>query len=184
LDAPLKAELYSVLRQVRVEFGTPILLVTHDLEECFELGEEMMVLYEGKLVQSGSPRQVLERPANLEVAKLLGRFAVFQAEIVDLNPGAGRSLLRIAEAEIAGPCFPGRLHGDRVSLLVRPERVKATPAEAPDALELLRCVEKPSTVWLEFRGGLVAEMSRNDFEKKKHNKKWTIEFPSDSVSIL
>lgn len=36
LDAPLRAEFYDALRQVRADFKTPMLLVTHDLEECFE----------------------------------------------------------------------------------------------------------------------------------------------------
>src|ERR1700690_4118278 len=39
LDAPLRVEFYAALRQVRKEFATPILLVTHDLDECFEVGE-------------------------------------------------------------------------------------------------------------------------------------------------
>ena len=72
LDAPLRAELYALLRQVREEFRTPILLVTHDLDECFELGEEMLVLNNGKLVQKGTPREVLDKPADAEVARLLG----------------------------------------------------------------------------------------------------------------
>src|ERR1700682_1020494 len=37
LDAPLRAEFYEVLRQVRADFKTPMLLVTHNLDECFEL---------------------------------------------------------------------------------------------------------------------------------------------------
>ena len=72
LDAPLRAEFYEVLRQVRADFKTPVLLVTHDLDECFELGEEMLILREGRIVQSGSPRKVLDQPANVEVARLLG----------------------------------------------------------------------------------------------------------------
>src|SRR5882672_10565908 len=44
LDALLRTELYEVLRQVRADFNTPILLVTHDLEECLELGEEMLIM--------------------------------------------------------------------------------------------------------------------------------------------
>ena len=44
LDTPLRAEFYQALRQVRKEFETPMLLVTHDLDECFELGDEMLVL--------------------------------------------------------------------------------------------------------------------------------------------
>src|SRR5438105_6187042 len=47
LDAPLRAGLYATLRQVRAEFNVPILLVTHDLDECFELGDEVLVMREG-----------------------------------------------------------------------------------------------------------------------------------------
>src|SRR5450759_2258917 len=63
LDAPLRNELYAVLHEVRRDFRIPILLVTHNLDECFELGEEMLVLRDGALVQSGSPRKVLDQPA-------------------------------------------------------------------------------------------------------------------------
>src|SRR6202140_823082 len=41
LDAPLRAELYSILREVRADYNIPILLVTHDLEEAFQLGNQM-----------------------------------------------------------------------------------------------------------------------------------------------
>ena len=49
LDAPLRGELYEVLRQVRAAFDIPILLVTHDLEECFELAGTMLVVRHGKI---------------------------------------------------------------------------------------------------------------------------------------
>src|SRR5438105_71973 len=49
LDAPLRAALYATLHQVRANFHVPILLVTHDLEECFELGDEMLVMREGSI---------------------------------------------------------------------------------------------------------------------------------------
>ncbi len=42
-----------------------MLLVTHDLTECFELGEEMLILHAGKIVQKGTPRHVLDEPASL-----------------------------------------------------------------------------------------------------------------------
>ncbi len=86
LDAPLRRELYDLLRQVRAEFSIPTVLVTHDLEECFELGDEMLILREGRLVQSGPPRAIAERPANVEVARLLGIFNLLPADILELNP--------------------------------------------------------------------------------------------------
>ena len=91
LDAPLRAEFYDVLRQVRADFKTPVLLVTHDLDECFELAEEMLMLREGRIVQSGTPRKVLDQPANLDVARLLGAFNLLAGEIRALDPGRNTS---------------------------------------------------------------------------------------------
>jgi molybdate transport system ATP-binding protein len=156
LDAPLRAEFYAVLRQVRAEFATPVLLVTHDLEECFELGEEMLVLRGGELVQSGAPRKVAEQPANLEVARLLGLYVLMPVEIRALDPGNNSSRIRFGEAEFTGPYFPGRLKGDRVSLYVRPSQLLAAPRDGkaganqmPATLD--RTVELPHAVRLEFR---------------------------------
>ena len=55
LDAPLRTEFYGVLRQVQEEFKTPMLLVTHNLDECFEIGEEMLVMRDGKIVRAARP---------------------------------------------------------------------------------------------------------------------------------
>ena len=69
LDATLRQELYSLLAEV----STPVLLVTHDLDECYALGHHMLVLREGHVIQSGPPLQVAEAPATAEVARQIGR---------------------------------------------------------------------------------------------------------------
>jgi ABC-type sulfate/molybdate transport systems ATPase subunit len=189
LDAQLRAEFYAVLRQVQTEFQIPSLLVTHDLDECFELGDEMLILREGRLVQSGSPRAIAERPANVEVARLLGIFNLFQAEIVELDPQRNLSRLRFGEFELAGNYFPGRLRGDRVWLSVRPEQLgvsardgKPGPNQVP--AQLLRTIEKPQTVRLEFAGDIGVELSRPEFDKHKQNKEWLVWFPQDALRVL
>ena len=106
LDAPLRAEFYAVLRQVREDFGTPMLLVTHDTEECFTLGDEMIVLRDGRAVQSGAPRKVFEQPANVDVARLLGLYNLLPVEIRSLDPGRNSSRLRYQDFELTGPYFP------------------------------------------------------------------------------
>ena len=154
----LRAELYTLLRQVQEEFRTPILLVTHDLDECFELGEEMLVLNNGKLVQRGTPREVLDKPADAEVARLLGQFNLVHAEIIMLDPGNKTSVLRVGDVDIAGPYFPGRLRGDRICLFVRPDLVFAKPRDGlpgPNQItaELVNTTETPRAIRLDFRGG-------------------------------
>ncbi len=190
LDAPLRAELYSLLRKIREEFAIPILLVTHDLEECFELAEEMLILREGRVVQSGAPRDILEQPASVDVARLLGASNLFEAEILALDPGRNTSRLKFQNHEINGTYFPGRLLGDRVWLCVRAEDLRATrqngsrsePNQVP--AKLVRIAERPQSVHLEFSGDISVDMPRQEFERQKDNKDWVIEFPSDALRVL
>ncbi|MCZ2077341.1 MAG: ATP-binding cassette domain-containing protein [Bryobacterales bacterium] len=189
LDAPLRVELYTVLRQIRAEFGIPILVVTHDLEECFALGEEMLVLRDGRLIQSGPPRKVIEQPAGIEVARLFGIYNLLHVEIRVLDPGRNISRLRYGEFEITGPYFPGRFKGDRVWLCIHPGHLKVSPADGklgPNQVRvnLLRAVEKPQAVRLEFSGDLAAEVPRSQFERHKHNRDWVIEFPVEGLRVL
>lgn len=189
LDAPLRAELYGVLRQVREDFKTPVILVTHDLDECFELGEEMLILRDGKVVQSGAPRKILDQPANIDVAKLLGAFNLIPCEIKALDPGRNTSRLQMGEHELDGPYFPGRFKGDRVTLCVRPEHLTVAARlgrlgsnQIPAVLA--RTFETPRAMRMEFEGGIVAQMSLPDFERMRGNREWLIEFPAPALRVL
>jgi molybdate transport system ATP-binding protein len=189
LDAPLRTELYALLHQVRAEFGTPILLVTHDLEECFELAEEMLIVREGRLVQSGTPAAIADRPASAEVARLLGIFNLLSAEILELDPQRNLSRLRYDGFELSGCYFPGRLRGDRVSICVRPEQLRAAPRDGTPGVnqvprQLLRALEMPRCMRLEFAGGINVEISREEYEKQKHNKEWLVCFPQQALRVL
>jgi ABC-type sulfate/molybdate transport systems ATPase subunit len=189
LDAPLKSEFYEVLRQVRADFKTPILLVTHDLDECFELGEEMLILREGKIVQSGSPRKILDQPANIDVARLLGVFNLIPCEIRALDPSRNTSKVQMGDVELDGPYFPGRFKGDRVTLCVRPEQLVVTarlarPGPNQITAELKRAVEKPHGMRLEFANGILADMDRAAFERLRDNSDWLIEFPTAALRVL
>jgi len=189
LDAPLRAELYTVLRQVRQDFEIPILLVTHDFDECFELGDEMIVLREGRVVQTGPPRKVFDQPANVDVARLLGAYNLLAVEILGLDPGRNISRLRFGSSELTGPYFPGRLIGDRVWLCVRPDLLRATPKDGRPranqiASTLLRAIDKPQTVRLEFSDDIAADVPRADFERYRGTKDWVIEFPQTGLRIL
>jgi molybdate transport system ATP-binding protein len=190
LDAPLRADLYDVLRQVRAEVNIPILLVTHDLEECFELGDQMLVIREGHIVQSGPPRRIAEQPAGVEVARLLGIANVFPAEIVALDPGRKTSRLRTEEFELAAPYLPGHLRGDRVWVCVRASELRVTAREGakpgPNQVpaRLVRASDRPHGVRLEFAGGIQVDVPREEYERKRDNKEWLVEFPAQSLRVV
>jgi molybdate transport system ATP-binding protein len=191
LDAPLRAGLYATLRQVRADFGVPILLVTHDLDECFELADEMLVLREGRVAQSGAPKDVLIQPANIEVARLLGVANLFQAEIAALDPGKNTSRLKLSDFELTGPYYPGRFLHDRVWLCMRAEDLRVhTPNGSKTEganrvpVKLLRVSERPQAIRLEFSRDITVEISRADFERQKDNEEWLVEFPPQSIRVL
>lgn len=190
LDAPLRAELHEVIREVREGFQLPVVLVTHDLEECFALGDRMHVVCEGRIVQSGTPESIVEQPASLEVARLLGLYDLFQAEVRSLDPGARTSRLRVGEYELAAPYLPGKFKGDRVWMYVLPERVKAVPREGQRAganripATLERTVERPQGMRLEFTNGLRAEVPREEFAAWGSTREWLIEFPPGELRAL
>jgi len=196
LDSELRQELYDVLRQVRKEFGTPILLVTHDLSECFELGDRMVVMRNGRIVQSGTPAGVLARPGSPEVAQLFGCFNVFQAEIVALDPGRDTSRLLVGEDYLEGRYVPGHFRGDRIWIAVRTNALRAWPrgrfASGVNQVTAMleHSVPTPDGRRLEFVGSLIVDQpgqsssAPGDAASLKPGEEWVVEFPAASLTVL
>jgi ABC-type sulfate/molybdate transport systems ATPase subunit len=197
LDIAMRAEWHTVLRMVRDETSLPVLLAARDLDTCFELAGNMLLLDAGRILQSGPPRKIVDHPATAEAACLLGIRNLFPAEIVALDPGRNTSRLRLAgfdaSFELTGQYLPGRLRGDRVWLCVEPGRLHAAPQDGARpsmnqvSVRLERAFQTPVAVRLEFAGGIVAEISRPEFETHKDsgdNKEWLVEFPPDALRVL
>ncbi len=72
LDAITRGRLQDELLRIQREVRRTILFVTHDVEEAFKLGEQVVVLSEGKLIQEGTPVELLASPANDFVRQLVG----------------------------------------------------------------------------------------------------------------
>ncbi len=72
LDAPLRGELRSRLRELQRRLGTTTLHVTHDQEEAMAIGDRISVLAAGRLQQVATPIQTYHRPANRFVAGFVG----------------------------------------------------------------------------------------------------------------
>lgn len=72
LDLPVRMELRRELRTLQLETGLATVLVTHDPDEAAYLSDELMVISEGALLQSGTSRSVFTRPLSPEVARLIG----------------------------------------------------------------------------------------------------------------
>jgi sulfate/thiosulfate transport system ATP-binding protein len=72
LDAKVRAELRAWLRRLHDEVHVTTVLVTHDQDEAMEVADRLVVLNEGSVEQSGTPRELYERPGNGFVMSFLG----------------------------------------------------------------------------------------------------------------
>lgn len=64
LDPITRRELQDEFRRLQRRLGTTVILVTHDLREACRLGDRLVLLHEGKVVQSGEAAEFLNRPAD------------------------------------------------------------------------------------------------------------------------
>jgi putative spermidine/putrescine transport system ATP-binding protein len=72
LDPFLRVRMRSELRQMQKKLGIPFVHVTHGQDEALALADLVVVMNKGRIEQSGSPREVFEKPATEFVARFLG----------------------------------------------------------------------------------------------------------------
>ena len=72
LDPVTRAELQAEIRRIHAETGCTIVFVTHDMDEALGLATRIAVIDRGRLVQLGTPLELLTRPATDQVAQFIG----------------------------------------------------------------------------------------------------------------
>jgi molybdate transport system ATP-binding protein len=101
LDTPLKAKIIPYLIRIRDEFHVPMLCVTHNRFEALALADEMVVLVEGKVLQSGPVLDVFNHPANADAAKLIGVETIQPGSITNVNENL--ATVKIGSAMLVAP---------------------------------------------------------------------------------
>jgi len=79
LDATLRRELLGELSAILRRIGVTAIYVTHDREEALAVADRVAIMREGRIVQAGTPRDLVERPASAFVASFLELGAVLDA---------------------------------------------------------------------------------------------------------
>jgi len=125
LDPSLRERTRRELRELIRRLGITTVLVTHEQEEAFDLGDRVAVMRQGRLEQVGTPDQLYAEPANLFVGGFVGRSSV--VPVMVLGPGQDGSTRISVEGvdwqiEGAGPVPAGP-----AEMLVRPEALRFLP---------------------------------------------------------
>ncbi|WP_284139533.1 glycine betaine/L-proline ABC transporter ATP-binding protein [Virgibacillus sp. LDC-1] len=91
LDPLIRREMQLELLDIQERLQKTIIFITHDVNEAFKLGDRVAVMKDGRVVQVGTPEEIIEQPANQyisEFIKDIDRSKVFQAEHIMIKPNA------------------------------------------------------------------------------------------------
>lgn len=118
IDPHMKWELRTQLKSLHHEFGHTMIYVTHDQTEALTFADKVVVMYDGRVVQIGTPQELFERPAHTFVGYFIGSpgMNLFDAEI-------DGDMARIAGATV--PLGAGYApKPGKVQVGIRPEFIK------------------------------------------------------------
>lgn len=120
LDVPARQAVRSELRSLLGRLGIPTILVTHDRSDVLALADYVAVMHDGRVLQSGSVSEVFGRPADPEVAAIVGVETVIEGEVASISADL-LSPVRVGAATVVA-FNPQRLIG-RVLVCIRGEDV-------------------------------------------------------------
>ncbi len=122
LDLKLRTEMQYELRELQRRLGITFIFVTHDQEEALAMSDEIFVLNEGKIQQSGTPNDIYDEPINRFVADFIGESNIINGKMI-----------RDYEVEFVGKrfeCVDKGLHDNEpIEVVIRPEDLEITSIE-------------------------------------------------------
>lgn len=107
VDTSFREGLQQDIRDIVKQTGLTVVIVSHDPEEVLSIADELLVLKEGEVIESGSPKTLYQNPGHLYTARLLTNCNVFNSQ----------------EAKICG------IKTKSSSIIVYPEWVKTTKSQ-------------------------------------------------------
>jgi len=128
IDPQLKWQLRRKLKQVHAELGLTLVYVTHDQVEALTFADKVMVMARGRVLQTGTPAELFERPAHTFVGHFIGSpgMNLLPVEIIEGHLRLGDITLPVSEGlpDGQGP----------ITLGLRPEYTQLTSATHPEAV--------------------------------------------------
>jgi len=94
LDAIHRSILKSVIADIEQRLNTTCVLVSHDPVDLLSWADEIIVLYQGKIIQKGTPEEIYNYPVNEYVAALFGKYCIISPQLVDLFPSLAKDKRR------------------------------------------------------------------------------------------
>ncbi|MBS1269484.1 MAG: Sulfate/thiosulfate import ATP-binding protein CysA [Gammaproteobacteria bacterium] len=123
VDLVTRRKLRKDLARMRKRLEIPIIMVTHDLDEAYELSDTISILYHGKTLFTAAPNAVMRRPSTPEVAHLVGLTNIFTGEVAEHDRARRLTLLRWRDRILECALNESYRPGETVHWLIPPNNV-------------------------------------------------------------
>jgi len=176
LDAATRVAMRDEVRRIQREHGIATLLITHDQDEALSLADRIVLQREGRIVQTGTPLEIYDAPADAFVAGFVGRANLLDAKVIDAET------VETPLGRLATPPH-GRSAGSAVKVLVRPERVEIAREVAGEnvfAAQVLRDRFFGATRQLEVAAG----QGRLEIETALRDHVRNVRVPREAIQFL
>jgi iron(III) transport system ATP-binding protein len=124
LDAKLREEMRSEVRELVESLGVTTLFVTHEQIEALTMSDRIGVMHDGLIDQEGSPTEIYNHPEQAFVADFIGKTNFINGEIVEFEEGPGAGVVvRTPVGVLHARGFTGLEIGATARVAIRPENV-------------------------------------------------------------
>jgi iron(III) transport system ATP-binding protein len=131
LDAALRLSVRLDVTRILRQAGTTTVIVTHDQDEALSLADQVAILRDGVVAQTGRPHDVYSRPADVDLAHFVG-----EANLLPGTVRADRVVTAFGALELSelSPLTSKVADGTEVVALLRPEQIEMVQAGQPGAV--------------------------------------------------
>ncbi|MEX0873234.1 MAG: ABC transporter ATP-binding protein [Aquisalimonadaceae bacterium] len=123
VDKVTRSKLYRELADLRARLNIPVVMVTHDLDEAAALADRIVIVHHGRTLQQGIPFDIMERPADALVARLVDSRNLFLATVASHDREAGVTALDWAGRALRAALREDHATGERVMFCIPAPRV-------------------------------------------------------------
>jgi iron(III) transport system ATP-binding protein len=189
LDAKLREEMRAELRGIIQRLKISTLYVTHDQEEALSMSDEIAVLYEGQILQKGTPRDIYLKPEHPFVASFIGKANFAAGRIVERVPEEKMVLVESSLGKLLCLCESKKAR-EKVLMIFRPEDVVVhsdQPCRTVNCLSgvLERLFFVGNRVQSDIRiGSSLIQVEINSHVRLQVGDKVSIEIPSERIRLL
>jgi spermidine/putrescine ABC transporter ATP-binding subunit len=139
LDAKLRQEMRSEIRQLQQQLQITTVFVTHDQEEALTMSDRVVVMNHGRVEQVGAPREVYRQPATRFVAEFIGERNFFEGRI-GARTGAGTAFVTPGGLVFTVAAADGFREGEPATASLRAEAVWLLTGDDPAATRFVNRV--------------------------------------------